>query len=132
MPQHVHGDAAGEVDQFSPALIPYSRTLATHRNEGGWSESGDNDLVEIGTFYRGVRGGHQDSPAMHHEWERKRPTVAGRIDRSLNAGMAGMSVDRKILFQFSRNAAGPAQWPGPGFPAGPCGPCAWCSCAQSC
>jgi len=67
MPQHVHGNTAGEVDQFTPALIPYSRTLATHRNEGGWGESRNDDLVEIGTFYRGVRGGHQDSPAMRHE-----------------------------------------------------------------
>src|SRR5690606_22330306 len=38
MPEHVHGNASGEVDQLSPALIPYSRALAAHRNEGGWSE----------------------------------------------------------------------------------------------
>ena len=67
MPEHVHGNAAGQVDQLSPALVPYARTLASHRNKGGWGESGNDDLVEIGTFYRGVRGGHQDSPAKRHE-----------------------------------------------------------------
>ena len=65
MAQGVNRDAASEVHQFSTALIPYSRAQTTHRHEGGGGESGNNDLVEIGAFYRGVRA-DIGSPARRH------------------------------------------------------------------
>ncbi|MDT4815155.1 hypothetical protein FQZ97_481770 [compost metagenome] len=60
--QGVHGDAAGEVDQLSTALVPDSRTFATHRNEGGGRVVGHHVLVEIGALHRLVLNGHRSSP----------------------------------------------------------------------
>ena len=58
----VDGDAAGEVDQLATALIPDSRTQATHRNKGGWGIVGDQILIEIGALHRIVLNGHRGSP----------------------------------------------------------------------
>src|SRR5690606_27748668 len=98
MAQDVHSDTASQVNQLSPALIPYSRTLAAHRNKGSWSESGNDDLVEIGTFYRGVRGGHEALLQYARMGKETPHRQAGRSRRSLNAGGLGMSARRKILF----------------------------------
>lgn len=58
----VDGDAAGEVDQLATALIPDSRTQATHRNKGGRGIVGDQILIEIGALHRIVLNGHRGSP----------------------------------------------------------------------
>ncbi|UGA40916.1 hypothetical protein JOS77_02310 [Chromobacterium haemolyticum] len=51
MAQRVDGDAAGEIDEFAAALVPYAGTQALDRDETGRAVIGDHDLVEIGARY---------------------------------------------------------------------------------
>src|SRR5690606_30386862 len=68
--QGVDRDAAGEVHQFSTALIPDSRAQAAHRNEGRGGVVGNHKLIEIGALNRRGLSGHRSISC--HVWPTER------------------------------------------------------------
>ena len=122
MAQCVDRDAASEVHQFSPALIPYSRTQATYRYEGCGAKvgtmTGRNRRVLPGCA---GRTSGLSCEATRNENENAPPSAG--VTRAQCKRRAGPRAhSRKILLRsacsFSRSAAGPARSLGPGFPAG--------------
>src|SRR5690606_2112553 len=67
--QGVDGDAAGEVQQLSTALIPDARTQAAHRHERRGGGVGNHERIEIGALNRRGLSGHRSISC--HGWPSK-------------------------------------------------------------